>query len=45
VNAIYLSHAGDILMQDEPYLNKKKAQRKLARNLKKLKPDLYDLSL
>jgi hypothetical protein len=45
VNAIYLSHAGDILMQDKPYLNKKKAQRKLARNLKKLRPDLYDLSL
>ena len=43
VNTIYLSNDGDILMQSHPYLMQKKAQRKLARNLKKLRPNLYSL--
>lgn len=43
VNTIYLSHEGNILIQDEPYINKKMAQRKLKRNLKKLRPHLYTL--
>lgn len=45
VNTIYLSNSGEIEMQHEPYLNKKKAKRKLARNLRKLKPGLYDLEM
>lgn len=43
INSVYLSHSGDILMQNEPYLAKKKSQRKLARNLRKLRPNLYTL--
>ena len=45
VNTVYLSRRGDILVQDEPYLLQKKAQRKQARNLKRLRPGLYDLSM
>ena len=43
INTIYLSNKGDILIQDEPYMSQKKAQRKMARNIKKLRPDLYAL--
>lgn len=43
INTIYLSATGEILINDRTYLTKKKAQRKLARNLKRLRPDLYDL--
>ena len=43
INTVYLSNAGEILINNEPYLQQKKAQRKLARNLKRLAPNLYDL--
>ncbi|MDB5223488.1 MAG: hypothetical protein JWN83_2155 [Chitinophagaceae bacterium] len=45
INTVYLTNNGEILVQDKSYLAQKKAQRKLARNLKKLRPDLYDLSM
>ena len=44
INTIYLSNKGDILIQDEPYMFQKKAHRKMERNLKKLRPGLYDLT-
>lgn len=44
INTIYLSNKGDILIQDEPYMIQKKAHRKMERNLKKLRPGLYDLT-
>ena len=43
INTISLSDDGDILILDHNYLDKKKAQRKLARNLRKLRPHLYTL--
>ena len=45
INTVYLSHDGDILMQDENYLAQKKAQRKMAINLKRLRPGVYDISM
>jgi hypothetical protein len=43
INTIHLSNKGDIIIQDKPYISQKKAQRKMARNVKKLRPGLYDL--
>jgi hypothetical protein len=43
VKSIYLSADGDIRIRRHSYLEKKKAQRKLARNLRKLRPNLYTL--
>ena len=45
VNTVYLSGYGDIRIQDNKYLDEKRTQRKLARNLKKLQPNRYDLSM
>ena len=44
INTIHLSNKGDIVIQDKPYISQKKAQRKMARNVKKLRPNLYDLA-
>ena len=44
INTIHLSKKGEIVIQDKPYISQKKAQRKLARNLKKLRPGLVSLN-
>ena len=44
VHTIYLSAEGGIRLQPDTYLEKKKAQRKLKRNLRKLRPGLYNLN-
>lgn len=43
INTIYLSADGDIEIRSHNYLSQKKAQRKLGRNLRKLRPGLYTL--
>ena len=44
INTIHLSNKGEIVIQDKPYISQKKAQRKMDRNIKKLRPGLYDLA-
>lgn len=44
INTVHLSKTGEILIDKNSYLTQKKAQRKLSRNLMKLKPDLYRLN-
>lgn len=45
VNTIYLSNEGEIRIRDHSYMDQKKARRKMARNLKRLRSNVYDLSM
>jgi hypothetical protein len=43
INTVSLSVCGDILVNENTYMDQDKAKRKLARNLKRLHPGLYQL--
>jgi len=43
INTVSLSVSGDILINDDNYMDQQKAKRKLERNLKRLRPGLYTL--
>jgi hypothetical protein len=43
INTVSLSVNGDILINENNYMDQEKAKRKLARNLKRLRPGLYQL--